>query len=219
MTITDLNNVFQYLTLGLLFVNVELYLRSHNLFSKVMAYNILFIYIVLNLINSLVIEYLYHNRIENLYLSNFYLIFQFILFTYFYLHLFKNKKQKIYVKTLFIIVMTILVIQYLLNPLGFFYFNLLEVFLTTLPLITYSIIHLYNSLVTKGNFLYINAAILIYLSASTLIFFLGNYLRGISKDDANNIWLILKILYSIFLTLYTIEWKNSFSSYKIKARS
>lgn len=216
MTITDLDNIFQYLTLGLLFVNVELYLRSHNLFSKVMAYNLLIIYIVLNLINSVTIEYLYHEKIENLYLSNFYLIFQFILFTYFYLHLFKNKKQKIYVKTLFVVVLSILTIQYLINPLDFFYFNLLEVFLTSLPLITYSIIHLYNSLVTEGKFLYINAAILIYLSSSTLIFFLGNYLRAISKDDANIIWLILKILYSIFLILYTLEWKNSFSSYKIK---
>ena len=219
MTITDLNNVFQYLTLGLLFVNVELYLRSHNLFSKVMAYNLILIYIVLNLITSLTLEYLYNNRIENLYLSNFYLIFQFILFSYFYLNLFRNKKQKIYVKASFVIVMSILTIQYLLNPLGFFYFNLLEVFLTSFPLITYSIIHLYNSLATKGKFLYINAAILIYLSSSTLIFFLGNVLRELNRTDANNIWLILKILYSIFLILFTIEWKNSFSSYKIKAQS
>ncbi|SNS23158.1 hypothetical protein SAMN06265376_108171 [Dokdonia pacifica] len=218
MTITDLNNVFQYLTLGLLFVNVELYLRSHNLFSKVMAYNLLIIYIILNLINSLTIEYLYHERIENLYLSNFYLIFQFILFTYFYLHLFKNKKQKIYVKASFIIVILILMIQYILTPLSFFYFNLLEVLLTSFPLITYSIIHLYNSLVTEGKFLYINAAILIYLTASTLIFILGNYIRGIDRELARGIWLILKILYSIFLILLTLEWKNSFSSHKMKVQ-
>lgn len=217
MAIVDLDNIFQYLALGLLFVNVELYLRSHNLFFKVVAYDLILIYLSLNLINSVIIEILYQNGENNHYLLHLYLIFQFILFTYFYLHLFKNKKQQVYVKTLFVITILILAVQYLLNPLSFFYFNLLEVFLTSFPLITYSIIHLYNSLIKKGEFLYINASILIYLSASTLIFFLGNYLTTLSSSDTNNIWLILKILYCVFLILFTLEWKNSFSSYKTKA--
>jgi hypothetical protein len=212
-------DILKYLDVILLCINVILYSISHNQFSKIMAYKLIYIYLWLSLIITVTTEIMFAYKENNHYLSHFYFLFQFILFTYFYLNLFKNKTQKIYVKTIFVIVISILTIQYLLNPLGLFYFNLLEVLLTSFPLISYSIIHLYNSLVKKGSYLYLNAAMLVYLSASTLIFFLSNYLTGLDKKIVINIWHILEILYVLFLIIILLEWKNSFSSYKTKTQS
>ncbi len=213
-----LNDTIQYLGLIILLINIFLFTKSHSFYSKNMAFIILFTYVTISFSFDLINEYMHSKRINNLYLSHFYFIYQFILFSYFYLLLFKQKQQQLLVKVIFLIVIISLGLYHIIYPKKLFEFNLLEVFITSFPLVIYSVIHLYNSLTTEGKFLYINAAILIYLSSSTLIFFLGNYLAQFDQEMVVNIWSIHKILRLIFLILIFLEWKNSFSSYKIKAQ-
>ncbi len=210
-----LNDIFKYAGFILLFINVILFYKSHNRFTKIMAFKLIFTYLVISLIFSLNNERMNYFRINNLFLSHFYFIFQFVLLSAFYL-LLLNKRQKRFVIIIYFIVLSILGGQYMLKPKELFGFNLFEVFITSFPLVIYSVIHLYNSLTSKGVFLYFNAAILIYISSSTLIFFLGNYLAIFEQKVVINIWFIHKILYLVFLILIFLEWKNSFSSHKTK---
>lgn len=57
--------------------------------------------------------------------------------------------------------------------------------------------------------MYINSAILIYLSVSTLIFILGNVINSIDKSLANNVWFLNKVFYVGYLLLILFEWKMS----------
>jgi len=214
MTIKILDDIFQYLGIFLLFLNVIIYSKSHNVFKDIMAYKIILIYLIISLISSISTEYLYIIKKHNIYITHLFFTSQFILLSIFYLELFKKQQRKL-VKIIFIIILTLLAVQYL-APKSLIKYNVLEIFITSLPLILYSIIHLYNSLVEKGKFMFVNAGILIYLSSSSLIFFLGNYLKELDQDVSNNIWLLLKVMYALYLILFLLEWKNSFSSYKIK---
>ncbi|MFT5891338.1 MAG: hypothetical protein ACI9Y7_001439, partial [Dokdonia sp.] len=197
MTIKVLDDIFQYLGILLLFLNVILYTKSHNRYKAIMAYKFILIYLIISLISSVSTEYLYTKKEPNIYITHLFFTSQFILLSLFYLELFKKKQKKL-VKIIFIITLILLATQYL-DPKNLIEYNVLEIFITSLPLILYSIIHLYNSLVKKGKFMYINAGILIYLSSSSLIFFLGNYLKKIDQDVANNIWLLLKVMYAFYL--------------------
>ncbi|WP_156112526.1 hypothetical protein [Lacinutrix jangbogonensis] len=103
----------------------------------------------------------------------------------------------------------ILTIQYALNPSLFEKFNLLEIFITSFPLVIYSIFHLYNSLSKAGKFMYINAGVLIYLATSTLIFILGDYLINVDREITADVWFLNRVFYVGYLVLILIEWKKS----------
>lgn len=116
-----------------------------------------------------------------------------------------------------VLVIITLIIQYSIKPSLFFNFNILEIFLTSFPLVVYSIVHLYNSLSRKGQFMYVNAGILIYLTTSTLIFILGDYLASERSDLIRKIWYLNKVLYIGYLVLILMEWKNY--SQPVKSKS
>ncbi len=214
-----IDDIVKYLGILLLIINFILFTKSHKYYKNFMAFNILYIYIIISLTLLTITNIFNEFKIRNLYLSHFYFIFQFIILSIFYITLLRHKSQQKLIQILFVSVIFILGIQYALDYHKFFKFSLLEIFLTSFPLTIYSTIHLYNSLTTRGEYLYFNAAILIYITATTLIFILGNYITGeeIDKTIARNIWFIHKVLYLVFLILTFLEWKNSFSSYKTKA--
>lgn len=214
-----IDDIFKYLTILLLMINFILFTKSHKYYKHLMAFSTIYLYIIFSISLSTITHILFANKINNLYLSHFYFIFQFSLLSIFYINLLKGNKQRKLVRILFVSVITVLGIQYALDWNALFRFSLLEILLTSFPLILYSIIHLYNSLTQKGKYLYINAAILIYLTATTFIFILGNYLNGINPNLGKNIWFIHKLLYIVFLTLTLLEWKSSFSPSKIKVMS
>ena len=65
----------------------------------------------------------------------------------------------------------------------FFEYSLLETYLTTMPIIIYATMHLYNNLGQRTEFYYANLGILLYLFGSTFIFlFYGLY----SMLEVNN---------------------------------
>lgn len=150
-----------------------------------------------------------YNGIGNLFLSHYYFISQFILLSFFYKSLFGTHQKRL-VDVLMLVVLSVLAVRLVINPSIYFRFDLFETFICGLPLVIYSIIHLYNSLSKSKAYLYINAAVLIYLSTSTLIFILGNYLSNKLKSEVDAIWMINSILYLIFLVLIFIEWYKNF---------
>jgi len=210
-----LDEILRYSGGFLLIINTILFIKSHNSNQKIMALTIFNVYLVFSsLINTtLIIQGIF--EIHNLYLSHFYFILQYILLSYFYYQFF-NKSQRLLIKSVSLAIFIILTIQYMLDSSLFYKFNLLEVLLTSFPLVAYSLIHLDNSLTGRGEFLYINAAILIYLSSSTLIFILGNFLATFEKEFIRNIWTIHKALYIVYLIFIFLEWKNNLAPLKDK---
>lgn len=197
-----LDDFLEYVTLFIFLINVVVYFKScRNIKST--AFNL---YLLSTFIILLISNFLAFYRVGNLFLSHFYFLSQFILLSLFYRKLFVNSLQKILVDIVLCVVISSVGFQYIVQSDLFFTFNIFEVFVCSLPLVIYAIIHLYNSLTNKGVFMYINAGILIYLSTSTLIFILGNFIASINSGLAQSIWFINKGLYVVYLLLIFIEW-------------
>ncbi len=204
-----IDSFFKYFGVFLLLVNTILF-TSYYLKNKSKALKYFVIYLIITfviLFSSIIIVIVFDVK-NNLFLSHFYFIFQFIFLSLFYKENY-TKQQRNWVNVIFFIVSTVIIIQYINDFTLFNKFNLLEILLTSFPLIVYSIIHLYNSLSKPGKFMYINAGILIYLSVSSLIFILGNYISKIDSSIAFNVWFLNKVFYVGYLLLILIEWKKS----------
>ena len=187
----------------LLYLNIGFKKSTSKPISIITFY--LICYFVVNFLTS----YFAEKGINNHFLSHFYFIPQFILLSFFYKTLFTRFQNKI-VNVVLVIVLSILTIQYLLQPELLRIFNPLEVLLTNCSIIFYAILHLYNSLTEKGKFMYINAGILLYVSCSTLIFFLFRLINFKELEiNSGPIILLNKFLVIGFISMFIIEYKKT----------
>lgn len=206
----------------LLVVNTCLYVFTTSFFKQTTAIKIFTLHLVVLFLVDSCASYFSSLGKNNLFLSHIYFINQFILLSWFYYTLF-SRQQKKWVLGIGITVIVSLIIQYSINIDAFWRFNLFEVLVTSLPLVLYSIMHLYNSLMVKGLCLYINASVLIYLSVSTIVFFFGNYINLNDKGLQLNteifpfsIWDINIALLIINRVLVFWEWAFTKSVWKSK---
>ena len=174
------------------------------------AYKIFTIY----LIGVLSIDYVSSNlyswfRIYNVFMHHFYELFQFVILSYFFSLLLKTRAQLFTVYILLIVLPIFLLSRYLINPNLFFEYNLFETYLTTMPLIIYSSMHLYNNLGEKSEFYYGNVGLLFYLFTSTFIFLLYRLYIVLEMDDDLNFTMINLniILQYIKFAFFFYQWK------------
>ena len=153
---------------------------------------------------------------QNLFLSHFYFIGQFIILSFFYLAILKEDYQKKAIKLCLVFVLMILVIQYAYDTSLFFKFNMLEISITSFLLIIYAAFHFYNMLNEKKEFYYVNIGILMYLFGSTILFLVGNLTISLSKKMSLITWILNSILYIIYQILILIEWKKSYYKKSVK---
>lgn len=210
------DDLVQHIGLLLIVINAILYTKSYILNKKNVALLFLFLYLIICSVVMIISSILGYKGEDNLHLSHIYFIAQFICLSLFYRALFKPLQRKATIIVLVTVVAT-LTIQYIKKPYLINQFNLFEIFITSFPLIIYSIIHLYNSLNKKGEYMLINSGVLIYITTSTLIFILGDYLSKYSGDAITSIWMINKILYIIYLLLILMEWKKLNLQHKKKS--
>jgi hypothetical protein len=204
-----MNNFFADIGYFILLINVILFIKGFSNNGK--AFKIFTIYSVLIFIIQIIVNVLNYLKINNLFLSHFYFIFQFFLLSFFYLTILKVNFQKTTIKLLLILCPAILGIQYLMDPNLFFEFNLFEIFITSFPIIIYSTYYLYNLLNEKKDFYYINLGILIYLFGSTVLFLVGNLVAKLDNNLNDIPWILNSALYIIYQLFILIEWKNNFS--------
>lgn len=150
-------------------------------------------------------------NIDNLFLSHFYFIGQFVLLSLFYLHILKEEIQKKIVKVCLVIGLLALCIQYANDFSLFLKFNLFEIFITSLLLILYATFHFYNMLNEKKEFYFINMGVLFYLFGSTILFLVGNLTIVLSPKMNKITWILNSILYVLYQIFILVEWKKSFS--------
>ena len=194
----------------ILLINIILFIIGFSRNGK--AYKIFTCYlgIVFSIqIVSWIIQ-LFH--MHNLFLSHFYFIGQFILLGMFYENLLKTSQQKYFGKWVIALVLMALFVQYLVDPNQFVQFNLFEIAITSLIVVVFAVLHLYNMLADKKEFYFINLGIIIYLFGSTILFFVGNLTASLSPKFSLITWTLNAFLYIVYQLFVLIEWKKSFSS-------
>lgn len=143
-------------------------------------------------------EVLARLNINNLFMSHFYFVIQFILLSFFYYQLMKEPIQKRLIILSSFVFLVLLIIQYAINPQLFFRFNTFEVFITSLPIIVYATFHLYNLLNEKKTYYFINLGILLYLFGSTVIFLTANLLMTFQSK------LSFRFIFDLNIFLYVV---------------
>ena len=198
----------------ILLVNVILFSKGFS--SKGKAFRIFTCYLIIMFVIQITVSVFQYFRMNNLFLSHFYFILQFILLSYFYLNLGLNKAQSLTVKAGFVFCLSLLAIQYYNDSSQLLKFNLFEIFITSFLLIIYATFYLYNLLTDKKEFYYLNLGVLIYLFGSTVLFLAGDLLTLNALRLEFSIWILNALLYVVYQVFIFIEWKKNFS---VKSRN
>jgi hypothetical protein len=193
----------------LLFINLVLFVKCFSRQGK--AFLIFTFYLVLMFFIQLSSNMMTKFGINNLYLSHFYFIGQFLVLSLFYGTIFKTQKLKRYVLIMGLIGLAVVACQYILDPSQFFKFNLFEISITSLLVLILAVIHLYNMLTEKKEFYYINWGIIIYLFGSTILFIAGNLIVTLNSEYTKLPWILNAFLYIIYQLFILMEWNKSFS--------
>ena len=211
----DINQIIAYLSTSILVLNFIVFFNCFSFFGR--AVKIFTIYLGLILVIQISSLILWNFGINNIFLSHFYFIVQFIVLSIFYKEILIAKVQKKFILGSLLMILGFLTIQYLFFPNLFKKFNLVEIVATSVPLVMYSILHFYNILSSNRNFFYINTGILFYLSGSTLLFVAGNYIVSSNSILNKSIWIVNSSLFVVFQILIFIEWRKNY--YKKTLRS
>lgn len=196
---------------------LNLILFSTQFFKETKAYKIFTIYLALVLIIQIWAEMLVQQHSNNLWLSHFYFIGQFILLSGFYKQILKQDgTQNRIVTACLVVVLLILGIQYAYDSTLFFRFNLLEIVITSIVLVMLASFHFYNLLNEKKEFYYVNIGILVYLLGSTILFLVGNLMTSLSAAFNKIPWILNSFMYLLYQIIILIDWKRRFSNNEIK---
>ncbi len=191
----------------LLILNTLLFIISYSHKKKALKY--LIIYLLLCVFIQLYSSFLASTKQHNLFLTHYFFIGQFVFLSFFFSTLYNFKKYK-YITLVLTSLVTIYFATYLINnPKAYAKWNLLEIIITSIPLIIYSFYFFIKNINENNDktYTYFNSGFFVYTLCSTLIFMLGNI--G-SIEIKRYVWLFNKVLYLFFQTLILIEWYKNF---------
>ncbi len=200
--------ILSYIGTFILLINTIVYIKSFSF--KREAFNIFCVYLLIMLIVTLLTTYYQSQKINNLFLSHYYFLSQFILLSLFYRFILKNKKARVLIDVNLVLIVFFLIFQYIMNISLYNIFNLTEVVVTSIPLIIYSIIFFYNNLSNITKFIYINIGVFIYLLCSTLLFASGNLMVKLDPLINKIVWIVNAAFYILFQILIFIEWRKNY---------
>lgn len=202
--------------IGYLILLINLVLLIKGFPDKGKAYTIFTWYLGVIFSIQIISNALMRLHTNNLFLSHFYFIGQFVLLSFFYLTILKKDFQKKIVKVSLVLGLSVLGIQFANDTSLFFKFNLFEIVITSFLLIVFATFHFYNMLNEKKEFYYINIGIVMYLFGSTILFLVGNLTTTLSSKMSLITWILNSALYIVYQIFILIEWKKSFSKKKVQ---
>jgi hypothetical protein len=211
-----MNQLLAYIGYLILLLNLVLFFIRFSNQKK--AYKIFVFYLGFVFVVQILAEILIQHKRNNLFLSHFYFIGQFVVLSIFYLNILKKVDfQRKIVKGGLIIGLLIIAFQYFKEPEVFFKFNLFEIIITSILLVTYAAFYFYNQLTTENSdFYYVNTGILLYLSGSSILFLVGNLMTSLSPKLNKIPWILNSFLYIVYQLFILLEWKKSFSKIKVQ---
>jgi hypothetical protein len=185
----------------ILAINVFLFFKSYR--NKTVAFKIIAFYLLYSLIIQLKMAYLASLKENNLHISHFYFIGQWVFLSFFFMEELKNKALSKRIKTYLLFALIALGISYSLNPESYEKHNTFEVVITSVPLLVYCFIFFTKRIESSNsNFMFFNAGLFIYILCSTLLFVAGNVKAGIKLY----IWAFNVVLYLIYQLCILLEW-------------
>jgi hypothetical protein len=195
-----------YLLLGINFILFAIKLNK----KRPRSVYIFTFYLLVMIVIQFFTNYLSNIGQNNLYLSHYYFIFQFILLSLFYLEIINNSYQRKIIKIAIPFCLVVLGIQYFFNNDLYEKFNLLEIFITSFLIIIFSMFHFYNILNEKKRYYYLNTGILLYLFGSTVLFMSGNLISRLDLALSNILWILNSLLYIVYQIFILLEWREIF---------
>jgi hypothetical protein len=195
-----------YLLLGINFILFAIKLNK----KRPRSVYIFTFYLLVMIVIQFFTNYLSNIGQNNLYLSHYYFIFQFILLSLFYLEIINNTYQRKIIKIAIPFCLVVLGIQYFFNNDLYEKFNLLEIFITSFLLIIFSMFHFYNILNEKKRYYYLNTGILLYLFGSTVLFMSGNLISRLDLALSKIVWILNLLLYIVYQIFILLEWREIF---------
>lgn len=188
----------------LMIINLLLFLsRIRNANREMRLFTVYLLVIAIIQLSS---SYLSRNQMNNLFLSHFYFILQFIGLGTFYLLLLKEHIQIRFVKISMATCLILLGLQYYLDPDVYYNFNLFEIFLTSFLIVIYALFHFYNIMNESRQYYYLNTGIFVYIFVSSVLFLSGNLMSTIAMQYVDIIWTLNGIMYVIFQIFIFLEW-------------
>lgn len=185
--------------IGYLLLLINCILLGKNIFKKTKEFKVFFIYNILMFIIQMITAVLFHHSMNNLFLSHFYFIGQFILLSYFYYLLVNEPFQRKIIRIVSPLSLFLVGIQFAFEPEIFFKLSLFEIFVMSLPIIIYATFHLYNLLTKEKRFYYITTGLIIYLFGSTAVFLTYKFSGTIDRlSTTKYIWIFNLCLYIVY---------------------
>jgi hypothetical protein len=196
--------------LGLLCINVLLYFIGF--FRNEKAYKSFTVYLLSICLIQFAMESFASQHYNNHFLSTYYLFFQFGILSLFFSYLFRqvNKTKSNFIKYSSAIVLCGLLAQYIIKPGLYYTFNSIGFFITSVLLIIYSVLYLYELLSQRLPFYYVTIGVFIYLISSALIFASAASFVTFNDGVAFFIWQVNAGLFILYQLLILWEWKQQF---------
>ena len=211
-----MNEIFVNAGYFLLFINCLICLKSFSKNGK--AFRIFTYYSFTMFAIQMAAHYMSSLGMNNLFLSHFYFIVQFILLSLFYIKILHDKFQKKVISINLFLCLALLMIHYALDWSRFYRFNTFETFILSLPLIVYATFHLYNMLNQEKEYYYTTIGILIYLFGSTVVFLTANLLITFRSGWSFQAIFSLNIyLYVVYQLLITYDLRDNLLSKKVSS--
>lgn len=204
----QLTKILSYSGTILLVINAIGYSIGYSRFRG--AYRVFTFYLLAVAVVQILMTAHVMMHMTNLYLSNVYLIVQFVLLSLFYSILLNSKVIKIIstVLTLFVIG------QYVVDWSLIDRYNSLGITITQVVIIVYSVIYFYRSISKKSIFIIVNIGVFLYLICSTLIFASGNLHYELPESGYMLLLQLNTTFYLVFQILVFIEWFKNYNVFK-----
>jgi hypothetical protein len=186
---------------ALLLINALLYIKSYR--KNSVAFNIFTFYLSFILIIQLITSYKGYFKENNIYLSHYYFIGQFVLLSLLFKKILKKRVLQKVITIILIFTLIALSVFYIIYPSSYYQFNIFEILLTSIPLILFCFLFFIQTIDgSDKKFIYIISGFFLYVLCSTLLFSAGN----LEKDTRNIIWWTNSILYLVYQLLIFVEW-------------
>lgn len=196
----------------ILILNTLFFLISYLIKDKGNIYFIL--YMVLCLFIQLFSTMLFDMKENNLFLSHYLFIGQFIFLSLLFAKLLDKKRVKNSILLLIPLISIPFIVYNIQFPEKYKAWNVLEIGLTSIPLLVYSFLFFMKKIeqFSTKKYIYFNTGFFMYTLCSTLLFTLGNI--G-TRELKSYVWNINSSLYLVFQILIFVEWFKNFRKNKI----
>lgn len=204
-----IDTLLAYISTGALLINVILYLIGFRNSSK--TYKVVFLYLILSFLIQGIALVFSQLSLNNHFLSTYYLLIRFSLLSLFFFCLFQEiglNRLKNTVLVISSIALLTVLSQYLMKPNLYYQFNPIGFLITSLVLIVFAVIYLYELLSRKNYYLFFVLGLLIYLISSSIIFISATDIININNELNYYIWIINASLYLGYQVLISWQWKE-----------